>query len=111
MRCAPFAVAFLLYFAHPFSKGQTLPGSGQTLPETGPGGAPVVIVRPELAPPSPEANHKRLLADVQELIVEAHTLQQELHSTPRGTMSAQSFKRSQRIESLSKRIRKTLKLN
>jgi hypothetical protein len=116
MRFAPFMVLFLLYFAHPLSNGQTLPGPGPsnmktTLPEGGPGNAPGVIVRPELAPLSPEANHKQLLADLQALITESQALQHELQSTPGGTVSAQSLKRSQKIESLSKRIRKTLKMN
>jgi hypothetical protein len=116
MRFAPLALLFLLSFSYPCSNGQTLPGSGPSniktsLPEGGPGNASVVIVHPESVPPSPEANHKRLLADLQALLTEAQALQHELQSTPGGAVSAQSLKRSQQIESLSKRIRKALKLN
>jgi hypothetical protein len=72
---------------------------------------PVVNVRPEIAPPSPEANRKRLLADLQELITETQTLQRDLQAALGTTVSVESLKRSQRIEMLSKRIRKTLKAN
>ena len=61
--------------------------------------------------PNPEANHKQLLASVQELITEAQALQHDLQATLGRTVSAQSYKRSQKIESLSKSIRKTLKAN
>jgi hypothetical protein len=110
MQFAPVAALFLFYVAHPFSNGQRTfprPGSGDQGAPT----PPLVIVRPEIAAPSPETNHKRLLADVQELITEAQTLQQDLKGSLGRTVSAQSYKRSQKIESLSKRIRKTLKAN
>ena len=51
------------------------------------------------------------MADLQELITEAQTPQQELEDPLGRTVSAQSFKRSQNMENLSKRIRKNLKAN
>jgi hypothetical protein len=51
------------------------------------------------------------LADVQELITEAQALQQDLNASLGRVVSVQSYKRSQKIENLSKRIRKTLKAN
>ena len=110
MRFAPVAALFLFCVAHPFSNGQTafpVPGSG----DQGAPVPPLVSVRPEIASPIPETNHRRLLADVQELITEAQALQQDLKSSLGRTVSAQSFKRSQKVESLSKRIRTTLKAN
>jgi hypothetical protein len=108
MRFAPLVALFLFYIAHPFSNGQT----PFPRPASGDQGAPVpplVIVGPDTAPPNLEANHKRLLADVQELIAEAQTLQKDLKASPGTIVSAQSYKRSQKMESLSKKIRKTLK--
>ncbi|GEM_PF-7023321 len=99
---------FLLCSALPTSPGQTVPGLGTRNSKPLP---PIVVVRPEVEPGSPDSNHKRLLAEVEELINEAKTLQEELHAAPAGSLPAQSFKRSQRIESLSKTIRKTLKQN
>ncbi len=110
MRFAPLVALFLFYIAHPLSNGQTpfpRPGSG----DQGAPVPPLVIVGPGTPAPNLETNHKRLLADVQELIAEAQTLQQDLKASPASTISAQSYKRSQKIESLSKRIRKTLKAN
>ena len=110
MRFTPVAVLFLFYLTLPFSNGQTpFPNPG-----SGPQGAPpppLVSASSEIGPASPEVNHKRLLADLQELITEAQTLQQDLKASQGHTVSAQSFQRSQKIESLSKRIRKTLKAN
>jgi hypothetical protein len=110
MRFAPLVALFLFYIAHPFSSGQTSfpkPGSG----DQGAPVPPLVSVRPEIPAPSLEANREHLLADVRELIAEAQTLQQDLKTSPGNTVSAQSYKRSQKIESLSRRIRKTLKAN
>ena len=107
MRIASIAVLFLFCVAHPSSNGQApfpRPPSG----DQGAPPPPLVNVQ-QGSPPSPEANHKRLLADLQELISEAQMLQRDLQDAPGRTVSALSFKRSQKIESLSKRIRKTLK--
>jgi hypothetical protein len=71
----------------------------------------MVEVRPELSPGNPEATRKRLLGDLKKLIAGAQTFEQELAAAPGGTVPAQSFKRSQEIESLSKKIRKSLKQN
>jgi hypothetical protein len=110
MRFAPVAAILLFYVAHPSSNGQTpFPSAGSG--DQGAPPPPLVSPRPATAGPSPEANHKQLLADLQALITESQALQHELQSTPSGTVSAQSLKRSQKIESLAKRIRKTLKLN
>jgi len=116
MRLAPLALILLCFYGYLSSTGQTLPASrpgniNGNLPDGGPGNPQVATVRPELARPSLETNHKQLLSDLQTLITESQALQHELQSTPVGTVSAQSLKRSQRIEGLSKRIRKALKLN
>lgn len=116
MRFAPLALIFLCSSYYPSSIGQTLPASrpgnlNGNMPEGGPGSPSVATVRPEIAPLNLETNHKRLLADLQILISESQALQQEVQSTPVGTLSAQSLKRSQKIERLSKDIRKALKLN
>jgi hypothetical protein len=50
-------------------------------------------------------------ADLQELAAEVAALQAELREGTGSTVSVQSVKRSQKIESLSKRVRKGLKLN
>jgi hypothetical protein len=110
MRFVPVTALFLLYFVHPFSNGQTTfptPGSG----DQGAPVPPLVTVHSEAPSLSPEANHKRLLADVQELITEAQALQHDLNASLGRVVSVQSYKRSQKIENLSKRIRKTLKAN
>jgi hypothetical protein len=108
MRFAVVAALVLFYAAHPFSNGQTpfpRPPSG----DQGAPAPPLVSANPGIASPSAEDNHKQLLADIQELITEAQTLQQDLKASRGHTVAAQSFKRSQKIESLSKRIRITLK--
>jgi hypothetical protein len=110
MRFAAVAALFLFYIAHPFSKGQT-PFPRPPFGDQGAPVPPLVSANPGITSPSPEDNHKQLLADVQELITEAQTLQQDLKVSRGRTVTAQSFKRSQKIESLSKRIRKTLKAN
>jgi hypothetical protein len=110
MRFPPVAALLLFYVAHPSSNGQTTfptPGSG----DQGAPVPPLVIMRPGTAPPNPEANHKQLLANVQELITEAQALQHDLQASLGRTVSAQSYRRSQKIENLSKSIRKTLKAN
>jgi hypothetical protein len=110
MPFARVAVLFVFYFAHPSSNGQTPfppPGSG----DQGAPPPPLVSMRPEIVPLRPEANRKRLLADLQELITETQALQRDLQSSRGVTVSAESFKHSQKIEMLSKRIRKTLKGN
>jgi hypothetical protein len=110
MRFATVAALFLFSFPHPSSNGQaTFP-----VPPSGDQGArlpPVVTMRPGIAPPNPEANRKQLLADLQELIGETRKLQQDLQVSLGHTVSAESFKRAQKMEMLSKRIRKTLKAN
>lgn len=116
MRFAPLALILLCSSYYPSSTGQTLPASwpgnlNGNLPGGGPGNRLVATVRPELAPQNLETNHKRLLSDLQILISESQALQQEVQSTPVGTLSAQSLKRSQKIERLSKEIRTALKLN
>jgi hypothetical protein len=108
MRFASIAVLFLFCVAHPSSNGQApfpRPPSG----DQGAPPPPLVNAQQQIPQPSPEANHKKLLADLQELITEAQMLQRDLQDPPGRTVSAQSFRRSQKIESLSKRIRKTLK--
>ncbi len=110
MRLLPVVTLLLFSFVHPSSNGQTTfptPGSG----DQGAPVPPLVVVRSGTAAPSPEANHKQLLADVRELIAEAQALQHDLESSLGRTVSAQSYKHSQKIESLSKSIRKTLKAN
>ena len=100
----------LFYCAEVTSHAQTT----FPVPPSGDQGAPrplVVDVRPGIAPPSPEANRKRSLADLQELLTETQILQRDLQSSQGATVSAESFKRSRKIETLSKRIRKTLKAN
>ena len=61
--------------------------------------------------PTPEDTRQQLLADLQTLIAEAQSLQHDLTIAPAVTLSAQSVKRSQKLETLSKRIRKNLKPN
>lgn len=116
MRFAPWATFFLFCFAQAFSNGQTnVPGISSTTPGNASRNAkpqpPVEVVSPKLDPPALEANRRQLLADLQALVVEAQTLRQEVDGASLGIVSAQSFKRSQRIESLSKKIRKALKAN
>jgi len=100
----------LFYCAELSSSGQTtfpVPGSG----DQGAPRPPVVDVRPKIASPNAAANRQRVLGDLQQLVTESQTLQRDLEASPGGTVSAESFKRSQKIEMLSKRIRKTLKGN
>jgi hypothetical protein len=104
---------FVLLFAHPLSNGQTLGGGSGIpaggLPDGGPGYPPSVTVRPGTPHPTAETIHKEVLSDLQELIAESQALQKELQSTQGATVSVQSFKRSQKLENLSRKIRKTLK--
>lgn len=110
MRFLPF---LLVAMAYPFSHAQTLGGGNGVpaggLPEGGPGYPASVTVRQVAPTPTPEAIHKQVLADLQQLIAESQALQKELQGTQGSTVSVQSIKRSQKLEDLSKKIRKTLK--
>jgi hypothetical protein len=88
--------------------GQTVPGLGSRNSKPLP---PVVEVRTEVQPESLEAARKRLMANIHKLVVEAQALEQELAAAPSGSLPAASFKRSQEIEGLAKKIRKGLKQN
>ena len=107
MRLAALQV-FLVCLAGPLSNGQTVPGLGSRNTKDLP---PIVVVQTEVEPVNAKAVRQRLLADLKELIAEAQTLQEELNTAPAGTVAAQSFKRAQKMESLSRKIRKALKVN
>ncbi len=110
MRFPRVAVLLAIYVAGSYSNGQVTfptPGSG----DQGAPVPPLVSVRPGTPTPTPEANYQQLLAHVQELITEAQALQHDLKTSLGRTVSTQSYKRSQKLESLSKSIRKTLKAN
>jgi hypothetical protein len=116
MRFASLAFIFLCFCHYSPSTGQTLPASrpgnmNGSLPEGEPQSPRLAPTRPESAPLNLEKNRQRLLSDLQTLIAESQALQQELQSTPVSTVSAQSLKRSQKIESLSKKIHKAIRLN
>ena len=103
MRFASILTMLLCYVA--LSNGQfPSTGGGEHSPAP-----PLVSVRPEPPRPSPEMRRKQMLADLEDLIKETQTLKQEVLVSRGQTVSAQSFKRSQKIEGLAKRIRKDLK--
>jgi hypothetical protein len=66
-------------------------------------------VPPGIEPSNPGKRHEQLLADLQELIAEAQTLQRELSTVAGSTMSVQCFQCTQTIGRPSSRIRNTLK--
>ena len=83
---------------------QTPPGIGHESPRP-----PVAADGTKTAVPNLQARQQQLLDDVRDLLVQVEILQAELRAGSAATVSAQSVKRSQKIEDLSKRIHKNLK--
>ena len=104
MRFASILTVLFCYVA--LSNGQ-FPNTGSG--EQGSPVPPLVSARPESPRPSPEMRREQLLADLEGLIKETQTLKQEVLVSRGQTVAAQSFKRSEKIEGLAKRIRKNLK--
>jgi hypothetical protein len=88
--------------------------SNGQFPNTGSGdqASPVPLFvsgRPESPRPSPGMRREQMIADLKDLIREAEALQQEVQASRGQTVSAQSFKRSQKIEAVARRTRKNWK--
>ena len=105
MRFASILTVLLCYVA--LSNGQ-FPNTGSG--EQGSPTPPFVGAGSEAPHPSPEMRREQMLSDLEDLIKETQTLKQEVLVSRGQTVSAQSFKRSQKIEGLAKRIRKNLKV-
>jgi hypothetical protein len=108
MRLASLALLVLFCVTRPHANGQD-PAPHSVFTDQGSPPPPVVAPNSNIGRRDPEADRRRVLADLRQLITEARTLQRDLDAAPVGTVSAQSFKRAQRIEGLAKQIRKTLK--
>ncbi len=108
MRLASIALLVLFCAARPNANGQN-PVPHSVLTDQGSPPPPVVTAESNIGRRDPEAERRQVLANLRQLITEARTLQRDLDAAPVGTVSAQSFKRSQKIESLAKQIRRTLK--
>ena len=107
MRLASLALLVLICIARPHANGQNPAPHGVPSDQGSP--PPPVVAPNSIGRRDPEADRRQVLADLRQLITEARTLQRDLDAAPVGTVSAQSFKRSQRIASLAKQIRRTLK--
>jgi len=108
MRLASLALLVLFCLARPQANGQN-PAPHSALTDQGSPPPPVVAPSGSIGRRDPEADRRQVLADLRQLITEARTLQRDLDAAPVGAVSAQSFKRSQRIEGLAKQIRRTLR--
>ncbi len=107
MRSATFVV-LSIFAGWLFLTAQTIPG----LP-TDPGKRDVQprVVKGQIKVKTEDAtaSHKQALSELRELIQEAESLREEMETNGAAAISAQSIRRSERLERLSRKIRARLK--
>jgi hypothetical protein len=107
MRSATFVV-LSIFAGWLFLTAQTIPGL-PTDPSKRDVQPRVVKGQTEVKPEDAMGSHRQALSELHELIQEAESLREEMEENGAAVISAQSIRRSERLERLSKKIRARLK--